>query len=141
LQKASFLSNNHSCPNQTRNGTQAVGDPKVSFHLTSPHYLDLAREFESELFIIFFMTIKSFSQLSDLHASTSICPQTARLSPKKIPDDKPVFHPEILHNIILNVFPYLDDGSVNDLLRSCPSVPVILQRLILFTSFTCLPYR
>jgi hypothetical protein len=30
-EKASFWSNNHSCPNQTINGTQAVGDPKVLF--------------------------------------------------------------------------------------------------------------
>jgi hypothetical protein len=29
--KVSFWSNNHSCPNQTRNGTQAVDDPKVPF--------------------------------------------------------------------------------------------------------------
>jgi hypothetical protein len=30
-EKMSFWSNNHSCPNQTRNGTQAAGDPKVPF--------------------------------------------------------------------------------------------------------------
>jgi hypothetical protein len=29
--KASFWSNNHSCPNQTRNGMQVAGDPKVPF--------------------------------------------------------------------------------------------------------------
>jgi hypothetical protein len=29
--KSSFWSNNHSCPNQTRNGMQAACDPKVSF--------------------------------------------------------------------------------------------------------------
>jgi hypothetical protein len=62
---------------------------------------------------------------SDLHTSTSICPRTAQLSLKKFLDDKPVFYLEILQNIILKVFPYLDDGSVSDLLRSCPSVPVI----------------
>jgi hypothetical protein len=45
--------------------------------------------------------------------------------PKKILDDKPVFHLEILQNIILKVFPYLDDGSVSYLLRSCPRVSVI----------------
>jgi hypothetical protein len=84
LQKVSFWSNNHSCSNQTRNGTQAVGDPKVSFHLTSPRDLDLARGFEFELFIILVLARKPFSQWSDLHATTSICPQTARLSPKKI---------------------------------------------------------
>jgi hypothetical protein len=51
--------------------------------------------------------------------------------PKKILDDKPVFHLEILHNIILKVFPYLDDGSVNGLLRSCPRVPVLQIRMII----------
>jgi hypothetical protein len=30
-EKAFFWSNNHSCPNQTRNGTQAAGDQKVRF--------------------------------------------------------------------------------------------------------------
>jgi hypothetical protein len=30
-EKASFWSNNHSCPNQTRNSTQVVVDPKVPF--------------------------------------------------------------------------------------------------------------
>jgi hypothetical protein len=30
-EKASFWSNNHSCPNQTRNGMHVVGDPKVPF--------------------------------------------------------------------------------------------------------------
>jgi hypothetical protein len=30
-EKTSYWSNNHSCPNQTRNGTQAAGDPKVPF--------------------------------------------------------------------------------------------------------------
>jgi hypothetical protein len=30
-EKASFWSNNQSCPNQTRNGTQAAGDPRVPF--------------------------------------------------------------------------------------------------------------
>jgi hypothetical protein len=30
-EKVSFWSNNHSCPNQTRHSTQAVGDPKVPF--------------------------------------------------------------------------------------------------------------
>jgi hypothetical protein len=44
---------------------------------------------------------------------------------KNFLDDKPVFHLEVLQNIILKVFPYLDDGSVSDLLRSCPMVPVI----------------
>jgi hypothetical protein len=60
--KMSFWSNNHSCPNQTRNGTQAAGDPKVPFHLTFPHDLDLARGFESELFIILLLARKPFSQ-------------------------------------------------------------------------------
>jgi hypothetical protein len=41
-EKASFRSNNHYCSNQTRNGTQAAGDPKVPFHLTSPCDLSLA---------------------------------------------------------------------------------------------------
>jgi hypothetical protein len=102
-----------------------VGDPKVPFHLTSPCALDFARGFDSELFIILFLARKPFSQLSDLHASTSICPWTDRLSPKKFLDDKLVFHLEILQNIILKVFPYLDDGSLSDLLRSCLRVPVI----------------
>jgi hypothetical protein len=31
VKKASFWSNNHCCPNQTGNGTQAAGDPKVPF--------------------------------------------------------------------------------------------------------------
>jgi hypothetical protein len=30
-EKVSFWSNNHSCPNQARNGTQVVDDPKVHF--------------------------------------------------------------------------------------------------------------
>jgi hypothetical protein len=59
---ASFWSNNDSYPNQTRNGTQAAGDPKVSFHLTSPRDLDLARGFEFELFIILVLVRKLFSQ-------------------------------------------------------------------------------
>jgi hypothetical protein len=61
-EKASFWSNNHYCPNQTRNGTHAAGDPKVPFHLTSPCDLDLARGFESELFIILVLARKHFSQ-------------------------------------------------------------------------------
>jgi hypothetical protein len=52
-------------------------------------------------------------------------PQAAQLSPKKNLDDKPVFHLEILQNIILKVFPYLDDGLVSDFLKSCPRVPMI----------------
>jgi hypothetical protein len=44
---------------------------------------------------------------------------------KKFQDDKPVFHLEILQNTILKVFPYLDDGFVSDVLRSCPRVPVM----------------
>jgi hypothetical protein len=104
---------------------QAAGDPKVLFHLTSSRDLDLAHGFKSELFIILVLVRKPFSQLSDLHASRSICPQTTPLSPKKFLDDKPVFHLEILQSIILKVFPYLNDGSVSDLLRPCPRVPVI----------------
>jgi hypothetical protein len=45
---------------QTRNCTQAVGDPKVSFHLTTPHDLDLAHGFEYELFIILVLARKPF---------------------------------------------------------------------------------
>jgi hypothetical protein len=60
--KASFWSNNHSCPNQTRNGTQVAGDPNVPFQLTSPHDLDLAHGFESKLFIILVLAGKPFSQ-------------------------------------------------------------------------------
>jgi hypothetical protein len=41
---------------------QAVGDPKVPFHLTSPHDLDLAHVFEFELFIILVLARKPFSQ-------------------------------------------------------------------------------
>jgi hypothetical protein len=63
-------SNNHSCPNQTRNGTQVAGDPKVPFHLTSPRDLDLAHGFESELLIILVLARKPFSKWSDMHAST-----------------------------------------------------------------------
>jgi hypothetical protein len=70
----SLWSNNHPCPNQTRNGTQAASDPKVPFHLTSPHDLDIAHGFEFKLFIILVLARKPFSQWSDLHASTSICP-------------------------------------------------------------------
>jgi hypothetical protein len=51
--------------------------------------------------------------------------------PKKNLDDKPVFHLEILQNIILKVFPYLDDGSVSDILRSCPRVPVLQIMMII----------
>jgi hypothetical protein len=61
-EEAPLWSNNHSCPNQTRNGTQAAGDSKVAFHLTSPHDLDLARGFESELLIILVLARKPFSQ-------------------------------------------------------------------------------
>jgi hypothetical protein len=50
---------------------------------------------------------------------------------KKNLDDKLVFHLEILQNIILKVFPYLDDGSVSDLLRSCPRVPVLQIMMII----------
>jgi hypothetical protein len=41
---------------------QAASDPKVPFHLTSPRDLDLARGFESELFIILILARKPFSQ-------------------------------------------------------------------------------
>jgi hypothetical protein len=129
LPKTSLWSNNHSCPNQTRNGTQAAGNPKVPFHLTSHHGLNLAHGFKSKLLIILVMARKPFSQWSDLRASTSICPRTAWLSPKNLLDDKLVFHLEILKNIILKVFPYLNDGSVSDLLRSCPRVPMIWRSL------------
>jgi hypothetical protein len=61
-EKVSFWLNNHSCPNQTRNGMQAAGDPKVPFHLTFPLDLDLAHGFESELFIILVLARKPFSQ-------------------------------------------------------------------------------
>jgi hypothetical protein len=61
-EKSSFWSNNHSCPNQTRNGTQAAGHPKVPFHLTSPRDLDLAHGFESEMFIILVLARNPFSQ-------------------------------------------------------------------------------
>jgi hypothetical protein len=57
--------------------------------------------------------------------------RTAQLSPKKILNDKPVFHLEIIHKIILKVFPYLDDGSVSDLLRSCPRVLVLQIMMII----------
>jgi hypothetical protein len=60
--EASFWSNNLTCPNQTRNSMQAAGDPKVSFRLTSPHDLDLADGFESELFNILVLARKPFSQ-------------------------------------------------------------------------------
>jgi hypothetical protein len=50
---------------------------------------------------------------------------------KKFLDDKPVFHLEILQNIILKVFPYLDDESISDLLRSCPRVPILQIMMII----------
>jgi hypothetical protein len=50
---------------------------------------------------------------------------------KKILDEKPVFYLEILQNTILKVFPYHDDGSVSDLLRSCPRVPVLQIMMII----------
>jgi hypothetical protein len=62
VKKTSFWSNNHSCPNQKRNGAQAADDSKVPFHLTSPCDLDLAHGFESELFIILDLARKPFSQ-------------------------------------------------------------------------------
>jgi hypothetical protein len=62
VKKISFWLNNHSCPDQTRNGMQAAGDPKVPFHLTSPHDLDLARGIESKLFIILVLARKPFCQ-------------------------------------------------------------------------------
>jgi hypothetical protein len=49
-------------------------------------------------------------------------------SVRKFLDDKPLFYLEILQNIILKVFPYLDDGPISNLLRSCPRV-LGLQRL------------
>jgi hypothetical protein len=61
-EKLSFWSNDHSCPNQTRNGTKAASDPKVPFHLTFPRDLDLAHGFESEMFIILVLARKPFSQ-------------------------------------------------------------------------------
>jgi hypothetical protein len=61
-EKAAFWSNNHSCLNQIRNDAQAAGDPKVPFHLISPHDLDLVHGFESELFIILVLARKPFSQ-------------------------------------------------------------------------------
>jgi hypothetical protein len=42
--------------------TQAAGDLKVPFHLTSPRDLDLAHGFKSELFIILVLARKPFSQ-------------------------------------------------------------------------------
>jgi hypothetical protein len=45
--------------------------------------------------------------------------------PAKFLADKLVFHLEILLNITLKLFPYLDDGSISDLLRSCPRMPLI----------------
>ncbi len=51
--------------------------------------------------------------------------------PKKILYDKPVFHLEIHRTIIIKVFSYLDDGSVSDLLRPCPRVPVLQIMLII----------
>jgi hypothetical protein len=80
---------------------------------------------EQTLFIILVLARKPFSQRSYLNASTSIFLWTARLSLKKFLNDKSVFHLEILQNIILKVFPYLNYGSVKDLLRSYPRVPVI----------------
>jgi hypothetical protein len=71
-----------------------------------------------------------FSPSSDPHASTTIFSWTARLSLKKFLDDKPVFHLKILQNIILKVFPYLNDGFISDLLRSCPRVPVLQIMMI-----------
>jgi hypothetical protein len=51
--------------------------------------------------------------------------------PEQFLDDKLVFHLKILQNIILKVFPYLDDGSVSDLLRSCPRVLVLQIMMII----------
>jgi hypothetical protein len=51
--------------------------------------------------------------------------------PKKFPDDKSVFHLEIHQNIILKDFPYLNDESISDLLRSCPRVPVLQIMMII----------
>jgi hypothetical protein len=47
-EKASFWSNNHSCPNQTRNGTQSTGDPKVPFprRLEKPRIVPLKQDTE-----------------------------------------------------------------------------------------------
>jgi hypothetical protein len=53
---------------------------------------------------------------------------------KKIMDDKQVFHLEILQNIILKVFPYLADGSVSDLLRSCPRAQILQIMMIIEAS-------
>jgi hypothetical protein len=61
-EEATFWSNKHSCPNQTRNVMQAAGDPKVPFHLTSLRDLDLAYGFDSELFISLVLARKPFSQ-------------------------------------------------------------------------------
>jgi hypothetical protein len=61
-EEASFWSNNHSGPNQTRNGMQAARDPKVPFHLTSHRDMDLAHGFECKLIIIWVFARKSSSQ-------------------------------------------------------------------------------
>jgi hypothetical protein len=50
---------------------------------------------------------------------------------KKFLDDKLVFHLEILQNMIMKVFPYLDEGSVSDLIRSCPRVLVLQIMMII----------
>jgi hypothetical protein len=170
-EKASFWSNNHSCPNKTRNDTQEAGDPIVPFPrsimavgggesllLCQSHVLFHSNKIQNnngrwhKLDFLLWSELsnamdlvgsslnyssswplarKLFSQWSDLHTSTSICPQTARLSSKNFLDDKPVFHLEILQNIILKVFPYLDDGSVNDLLRSCRRIMVLQIMMII----------
>jgi hypothetical protein len=36
----------------------------------------------------------------------------------KTPDDELVFHLEAPQNVILKVFPYLDDGSIHELLNA-----------------------
>jgi hypothetical protein len=92
------------------------------FHLTSPRDLDLAHGFKSELFIILVLDRKPFFN------EVILMPQhqyVRGLLDSKFLDDKPVFHLKILQNIILKVFPYLDDGPVSDLLRSCLRVLVI----------------
>jgi hypothetical protein len=119
------------CSTQTRYRTIMADDINLTSLVIWAWPCDGPRGFESKLFIILALAGKPFSQWSNLHASTSICSRTTRLSPKKFLDDKPIFHLEILQNIILKVFPYLNDRSTSDLLRSCPRVSVLQIMIII----------
>jgi hypothetical protein len=119
------------CSTQTRYRTIMVDD----INLTSPRDLSLAMRWTTWVWVwtihhlgLGWKTIFSMKWSSCLNVNMSVDCST---QPKKNLDNKPVFHLEILQNVILKVFPYLNDGSVSDLLRSYPRVLVLQIMMII----------